>query len=125
MLTIDLHYAGPFLKPYLLGEACLHDDVDANEAFNRVLQKTISTPTTYALALRDFANFVKSQGSFFDTPLMKDLDLRPHKWRDFIGTHGCTFVPITCHILVQVCSAHHVNGIGIHIHLSISKCVID
>ncbi len=32
MLTIDLHYVGAFLNPYLLGEACLHDDVDAKEA---------------------------------------------------------------------------------------------
>ncbi len=100
MLTVDLHYAGAFLKPYLLGEACLHDDVDANEALNKVLQKIVSTPTTYALALRDFANFVQSQGPFFDTPLMKDLHLLPYKWSGFIGAHGCTFAPITCHILV-------------------------
>jgi len=32
MLTTDLHYVGAFLNPYLLGEACLHDDVDAKEA---------------------------------------------------------------------------------------------
>jgi hypothetical protein len=32
------------------------------------LQKTIRTPTTYALVLTDFANFVKNWGPFFDTP---------------------------------------------------------
>jgi hypothetical protein len=60
MLTTNLHYAKAFLNPYLLGEVCLHNDVDAKGALNRILQKTTSTPTTYALALRDFANFVKS-----------------------------------------------------------------
>jgi len=28
----------------------------------------MSTSTAYALALRDFANFVESRGPFFDTP---------------------------------------------------------
>jgi len=37
-----------------LGEAHLHDDVDAKEALNKVLWKTTRTPTAYALALRDF-----------------------------------------------------------------------
>jgi hypothetical protein len=32
MLITDLHYAGAFPNPYLLGEARLHDDVDAKEA---------------------------------------------------------------------------------------------
>jgi hypothetical protein len=59
MLTIDLHYAKALLNPYLLGEAHLHD-VDAKKALNKVLQKITSTAIAYALALRDFANFVKS-----------------------------------------------------------------
>jgi len=37
MLTTNLHYTRAFLNPYLLGEACLHDDVDAKEALYRVL----------------------------------------------------------------------------------------
>jgi hypothetical protein len=32
------------------------------------LRKTAHTPTTYALTLRDFANFVESWEPFFDTP---------------------------------------------------------
>jgi hypothetical protein len=68
MLTVGLHYPGALLNPYLLGEACPHDDVDANKALNKVLQKTVSTPTTYALALRYFANFVKNQGPFLTPP---------------------------------------------------------
>jgi hypothetical protein len=60
MLTIDLHYARAFFNPYLLGEVCLHDDVDVKEALNKILQKTISTPTTYALTLRYFTNLQKS-----------------------------------------------------------------
>jgi hypothetical protein len=125
MLTVDLHYAGALLNPYLLGEACPHDDVDANEALNKVLQKTVSTPTTYALALSDFANFVKSQGSFFDTPLMKDLDLLPHKWRDFIRAHGCTLAPITHCILVQLCFASSCEWNWNSYLFSVSKFVID
>jgi hypothetical protein len=60
MLTTNLHYAKAFFNPYLLGEARLHDDANAMEALNRLLQKTIHTPTTYALVLTDFANFVKN-----------------------------------------------------------------
>ncbi len=41
MLTTDLHYARAFLNPYLLGEVCLHDDVDAKEALNKVLRKQL------------------------------------------------------------------------------------
>jgi hypothetical protein len=37
MLTIDLHYVGAFFNPYLLSEACLHDDANAKEALNKVL----------------------------------------------------------------------------------------
>jgi hypothetical protein len=63
MLTTDLHYARAFLNLYLLGEACLHDDANV-EALNKVLWKTAHTPTTYALALKDF---VENQSPFFDT----------------------------------------------------------
>jgi hypothetical protein len=100
MLTIDLHYARALFNPCLLGEACLHDDANAKEALNIVLQKTTIAPTTYALALKDFADFVESRGPFFDTPLVKDLDLLSQDWWDFIGVNGCTFALITHHILV-------------------------
>ncbi len=46
MLMIDLHYVGALFNPYLLGEAHLHDDADVKEALNKVLWKTIHTPTT-------------------------------------------------------------------------------
>jgi hypothetical protein len=36
MLMTDLHYAEAFLNSYLLGEACLRDDANA-EALNKVL----------------------------------------------------------------------------------------
>jgi len=48
MLTINLHYEKAFLNPYLLVESHLHDDADAKEAFNHVLQKNINSSTTYA-----------------------------------------------------------------------------
>ncbi len=57
----------------LLGEACLLDDVDAKEALNKISQKITHTPTTYALALKDFE---ENWSPFFDTPA-KDLDLPP------------------------------------------------
>jgi hypothetical protein len=60
MLTIDLHYVGTLLNPYLLGEVHLHHDVDAKEALNNFLQKIDGIPTAYALALKDFVNFVKN-----------------------------------------------------------------
>jgi hypothetical protein len=53
-MLIDLHCV----------EALLNPNVDAKETINRVLQKTVSTSTTYALALRDFVDFVKSQSPF-------------------------------------------------------------
>jgi hypothetical protein len=59
MLTFGLHYAGFLFNPYLLGEACLHDNVDAKKALNIALQKTC-TLITYALALKDFTNFTES-----------------------------------------------------------------
>ncbi len=93
-----------FLNPYLLGEVRLYDDANVKEALNKVLWKTISTLTAYELALKYFADFVESWGPFFDTPLMKDLDLLPYEWWDLIGTSGHTFAPIAHHILTQVCS---------------------
>jgi len=54
MLLIDLHYAKALLNPYLLGEACLLDDANAKEALNKISRKITRTPTTYALALKDF-----------------------------------------------------------------------
>jgi len=104
MLTIDLHYARTLFNPYLLGEVHLHDDVVAKETLNRFLQKTNGIPTTYALILEDFANFVKSQGPFSTMPLMKDLDLLSHEWWDLIRVSKCTLAPIVCCILAQVCS---------------------
>ncbi len=102
---IDLHYAGALFNPYLLGEVRLHDDADVKEIFNKVLRKIACTPIAYALILIKFTNFVESQGPFFDTLLMKDLDLLPHEWWDLIGTGERTLAPIICPILVQVCSA--------------------
>ncbi len=92
MLTTNLHY--------LLGEVCLHDDANVKEALNKVLWKIVRTPTTYALTLRDFADFVENRSPFFNTPPVKDLDLLPHEWWDLIGVGGCTLAPITHHILV-------------------------
>jgi hypothetical protein len=103
MSTIDLHYAGTFLNPYLLGEVHLLDDVSAKEALNIFCKKN-GIPTAYALALEDFVNFVKSQGPIFDMTLVKNLDLHPHEWWDLIGVGGCTLAPITHCILAQVCS---------------------
>jgi hypothetical protein len=60
MLTTNLHYASALFNPYFLVEACLHDDANVKEALNKVVQKTTSTPTAYALILRDFAIFVES-----------------------------------------------------------------
>jgi hypothetical protein len=68
MLTINLHYARALFNPYLLGEACLHDDANAKEAFNKILQKIARTLISYALVLRDFVNFVENQGPFSNTP---------------------------------------------------------
>jgi len=41
MLTTNLHYVGAFFNPYLLGGACLHDDVYMKKMLNHVLQKTL------------------------------------------------------------------------------------
>jgi len=49
MLTTDLHYARALFNPYLLDEARLHDDADAKEALNIILQKTTHILTAYAL----------------------------------------------------------------------------
>jgi len=104
MLTTNLHYVKAFFNPYLLGEVRLHDDANAKEIFNKILRKIVHITIAYALDLRKFTNFVESQGPFFYTPLVKDLDLLPHKWRDLIGIDGCTLAPIARHILAQVCS---------------------
>ncbi len=75
-MTTDLHYVRAFLNLHLLGEACLHDDAKAKETLIKVLfQKTINTPTTYALTLKDYANFVENRGFFFNTARVKDLNL--------------------------------------------------
>ncbi len=99
----NLHYAGTLLNPYLLGEVHLHDVVDVKETLNNFLRKTYG-PTAYALALKDFVNFVKSLSPFYDMPLVKDVNLLPHEWWDLIGVGQCTLVPIVHCILVQVCS---------------------
>ncbi len=67
--------------------------------------KIVGSSTNYALALKNFANFVKSQGPFSNTPLVKNLDLFPHDWWDLIGVSGNTLAPTTRHILAQVCFA--------------------
>jgi hypothetical protein len=48
---INLHYVEAFFNLYLLVEVQLHDDVNAKEALNHVLQKHINSPMTYAQAL--------------------------------------------------------------------------
>jgi len=49
MLTINLHHVKALLNPYLLGETPMYDGVDVKEALNGILQKTVSTQTTYVL----------------------------------------------------------------------------
>jgi hypothetical protein len=56
----NLHYVGAFLNPYLLGEDCLHNDANAKEALNKILQKIAHMPTAYALVFKNFTNFVES-----------------------------------------------------------------
>jgi ABC-type transport system involved in cytochrome bd biosynthesis fused ATPase/permease subunit len=48
MLMSDLQYARVLFNPYLLDEAHLHDDADAKEALNKVLQKLANTSIVYA-----------------------------------------------------------------------------
>jgi len=67
MLTTNLHYAKAIINPYFLGEVCLHDDVDAKEASNKILWKKVSILIAYALASINFANFANVQ--VFDAPL--------------------------------------------------------
>jgi hypothetical protein len=71
------------------------------KALNNFLGKIVGTSTDYALVLKYFAYFVKSQGLFSNTPLVENLDLFPHEWWDLIGIDG----DITRCILVQVCFA--------------------
>jgi hypothetical protein len=105
MLMTNVHYAKAFVNPYLLGEAHLYDEANTKEALNKVLWKTTSILTTYALILRDFVDFAKSKSPFFDTSLLKDLDLFPYEGWDLIGINGHTFAPIVHCILAQVCFA--------------------
>jgi hypothetical protein len=44
MLTTNEDYVRAFLDPYLLGEAYLHDDINAKEMLKRVLWKSTSSP---------------------------------------------------------------------------------
>ncbi len=57
---INLHYARALFNPYLLGEVHLHDDANAKEALNRLLQKIVGTLIAYAQVCKDFTNFVQS-----------------------------------------------------------------
>ncbi len=59
---------------------------------------------TYALALKDFVDFIESRGPFVNTLLVKDLDLFPHKCWDLMRASEHTLAPIDRHILAQVCS---------------------
>jgi hypothetical protein len=68
MGDVDLHYAKALFNPYLLNEVHLHDDVDAKEVLNRMLQKNINSPTSYAQVLKDFTNFVENQRPFLAPP---------------------------------------------------------
>jgi hypothetical protein len=68
MLTTDLHYARALLNPYLLGEGCFHNDVNVKEMLNCVLRENTNNSTTYTQALKDFVDFVESQGPFSNTP---------------------------------------------------------
>ncbi len=112
---INLHYARTLLNPYLLGEVHLHDVVDAKETLNNFLQKTYGIPNAYALALKDFVNFVKSLSPFYDMPLVKDINLLPHEWWDWgWSMHTCTH-----HSLYFWCKCvpHHcANEIEVHTH---------
>ncbi len=103
MLMTNLHYAMALLNPYLLGEVCLHGDANAKEALKRVLWKIACIPIACTLVLRNFVDFVKSQGPFYDTPPIKDLDLLPHEWWNLIRASGHTFAPVARYILEQVC----------------------
>ncbi len=100
MLMIDLHYVGAFLNPYLLGEVHLHDDEDVDKVLNGVLWKIVGNPIAYVEALKHFIDFVESWNHFSNTPLVNDLNLLPHEWRDLIGVGGCTLTPISHCILV-------------------------
>jgi hypothetical protein len=77
VLTTNLHYVRALFNPYLLGEVCLHDDVDAKEALNKVLWKITHTPIAYAQVLKDVIDFVKSKGLFSNTPSSQGLVLTP------------------------------------------------
>jgi hypothetical protein len=54
MLTTNLRDVRALFNPYLLGQACLHDDANVKEMLNCMLQKNIDNPTTYVPTLKDF-----------------------------------------------------------------------
>jgi hypothetical protein len=63
-------------NPYFLGEVYLYVDADTKKAWNKILQKTASTLTTYAQVLKDFVDFVKSWNLFL-TPPNEGLQFAP------------------------------------------------
>ncbi len=64
--------------------------------------KNISNLTTYVQTLRTLLTLLKVK-AFFDTLLRNNFNLLSHEWWDLIGVSGCTFAPITHHVLTQVC----------------------
>ncbi len=124
MLTTDLHYVKALFNPYLLGEACLHDDADVKENLNKVLWKTTRTLTTYALTLKDFTIFFESWGPFSNTLLVKDLDLFHMSGGILLDLVDAHLHPSPITFWCKCVPHHHVNKIGVHIHLFITKCEI-
>jgi hypothetical protein len=87
--------------------------------------KTIGTLTAYALALKNFTNFVESWSPFSNTTLMKDLNLLPYEWWDLIRANGRTFATITHRILAQVYSTSSYEQNWNSYYLFIAKCEIN
>jgi len=84
MLMTNLHYPNTLLNAYLLGEAPLNDDANVKEALNKIMWKIVQcTLTTYALALRDFVDFVENWSPFFDTPPNEGPKLAPTRMVGF------------------------------------------
>jgi len=63
MLTINLHYVRALFNPYLRGEVHIHDDANAEEALNRVLQKTSSCPNYLWPRFKRFLKFCQNSKS--------------------------------------------------------------
>jgi hypothetical protein len=103
MLRTNLHYAGAFFNPYLLGEVHLHDDADAKKTLNQVLWKNTCNSHAYGVILIDFVNF----GGIIVKQVHTNLHPLP-----IASWHKC--VPHPC-----------VRGIRVHIHLSTTKFEID